>query len=278
MYFSAQLLLLDMIFLTLSRKPGKNLVNALSFVYIFYDLSLSTRLIKLLRFKLNQITRKRSGSTRLTTLLRWEIFILPTRKPWLNQAYHASDVEIVNQISQKTLVKPGLPGFWGGKFQPGLPGKPGNTRLTKHFWLRFLSRDLSYQTFVVNYNLAIIQDNKEILGLPWKPGKTRLSVLVDSCQKPGKSGSTRVYQAHQAFNQTFGARAEIHTVVVFLCVLASSWNSPGAYVRNIASVGSSGWKQATALEVSRRKKNLVASFVTRAEAFFFGGGGGKKLA
>ena len=223
MYFSAQLLLFDMIFLTLSRKPGKNLVNALSFVYIFYDLSLSTRLIKLLRFKLNQITRKRSGSTRLTTLLRWEIFILPTRKPWLNQAY------------QKTLVKPGLPGFWGGKFQPGLPGKPGNTRLTKHFWLGFLSRDLSYQTFMVNYNQAYLESLV-------KPGSTRLSVLVDSCQKPGKSGSTRVYRAHQAFNQTFGARAEIHTVVVFLCVLASSWNSPGAYVRNIAPVGSSCWK------------------------------------
>ena len=61
MYFSAQLLLLDMIFLTLSRKPGKNLVIVLSFVYIFNDLSLSTRLTMLLRFKLNQITRKRSG-------------------------------------------------------------------------------------------------------------------------------------------------------------------------------------------------------------------------
>ena len=68
MQFSAQLLLLDMIFLTLSRKPGKNLVIVLSFVYIFYDLSLSTRLTKLLRFKLNQITRKRSGRTRLTML------------------------------------------------------------------------------------------------------------------------------------------------------------------------------------------------------------------
>ena len=39
-----------------------------------------------------------------------------------------------------------------------------------------------------------------------KPGSTRLSILVYNCQKPGKSGSTRVYQAHQAFNQTFGAR------------------------------------------------------------------------
>ena len=111
MYFSAQLLLLDMIFLTLSRKPGKNLVIVLSFVYIFYDLSLSTRLTKLLRFKLNQITRKRSGRTRLTMLLRWEILTRPTRKLWLNQAYQAFEVEILNQIYQKTLVKPGLPGF-----------------------------------------------------------------------------------------------------------------------------------------------------------------------
>ena len=70
MYFSPQLLLLDMIFLTLSRKPGKNLVIVLSFVYMFYDLSLSTRLTKLLKSKLNQITRKRSGRTRLTMLLR----------------------------------------------------------------------------------------------------------------------------------------------------------------------------------------------------------------
>ena len=82
MYFSAQLLLLDMIFLALSRQPGKNLVIVLSFVYIFYDFSLSTRLTKLLRFKLNLITRKRSGRTRLTTLLRWESFTRPTRKPW----------------------------------------------------------------------------------------------------------------------------------------------------------------------------------------------------
>ena len=57
MYFLAQLLPLDMIFLTLSRKPGKNLVIVLSFVYIFYFyvLSLSTRLNKLLRFKLNHL-------------------------------------------------------------------------------------------------------------------------------------------------------------------------------------------------------------------------------
>ena len=111
MHFSAQLLLLDMIFLTLSRKPGKNLVIVLSFVYIFYDLSSSTRLIKLLRFKLNQITRKRSGRTRFTTLLKWEIFTRPTRKRLLNRAYHASEVGDFNQAYQETLVKPGLPSF-----------------------------------------------------------------------------------------------------------------------------------------------------------------------
>ena len=105
MFFSAQLLLLDMIFLTLSRKPGKNLVTVLSFVYMFYDLSLSARLIKLLRFKLNQITRKRSGRTRLTTLLRWKIFTRPTRKPWLDQAYQAFEVEILNQIYQAFEVE-----------------------------------------------------------------------------------------------------------------------------------------------------------------------------
>ena len=129
-------------------------------------------------------------------LLRWEIFTRPTRKPWLNQAYQAFEVEILNQIYQKTLVKPGLPGFWGGNFQSGLPGKPGNTRLTKHFWLGVLSRDLSYQTFMVNYNQAYLESLV-------KPGSTRLSILIDNCQKPGKSGSTRVYQARQAFNQDF---------------------------------------------------------------------------
>ena len=91
MYFSAQLLLLDMIFLTLSQKPGKNLLIVLSFVYIFYDLSLSTRLTKLLRFKLNQITIKRSGRTRL-------------------------EVADFYQAYQETLVKPGLPCFWGRGF------------------------------------------------------------------------------------------------------------------------------------------------------------------
>ena len=111
MYFSAQLLLLDMIFLTLSRKPGKNLVIVLSFVYIFNDLSLSTMLTKLLRLKLNQITRKRSGRTRLTRLLMWKIFTRPTRKPWLNQAYHASEVGDFIQAYQETPVKPGLPRF-----------------------------------------------------------------------------------------------------------------------------------------------------------------------
>ena len=110
LYFSAQLLLL---------------VIVLSFVYIFYDLSLSTRLTKLLRFKLNQTTRKRSGRTKLTMLLRWEIFTGPTRKPWLNQAYHASEVGDFNQAYQETLVKPGLPSFWGGNCKPDLPENLG---------------------------------------------------------------------------------------------------------------------------------------------------------
>ena len=52
---------------------------------------------------------------------------------------------------------------------------------------------------MVNYNQAYLESLV-------KPGSTRISVLVHNCQKPGKSGSTRVYQAHQAFNQTFGAR------------------------------------------------------------------------
>ena len=100
-------------FITLSRKPGKNLVIVLSACSHNYDLSLSTtcRLTNLLRFKLNQITRKRSGRTRLTMLLRWEIFTRRTRKPWLNQAYHASEVGVFNQAYQETLVKPGLPSF-----------------------------------------------------------------------------------------------------------------------------------------------------------------------
>ena len=64
--------------------------------------SLSTRLTKLLRFKLNHITRKRSGRTRLTTLLRREIFT----RPWLNQAYQAREVENFNQAYQESLAIP----------------------------------------------------------------------------------------------------------------------------------------------------------------------------
>ena len=45
-----------------------------------------------------------------------------------------------------------------------------------------------------------------------KPGTTMPSILVDNCQK---SGSTRVYQAHQAFNQTFGARVFINDLKVW---------------------------------------------------------------
>ena len=52
---------------------------------------------------------------------------------------------------------------------------------------------------MVNYNQAYLESLV-------KPGSTRLSLLVDNCQKPSKSGSTKVYQAHQDFNQTFGAR------------------------------------------------------------------------
>ena len=55
---------------------------------------------------------------------------------------------------------------------------------------------------MVNYNQAYLESLV-------KPGSTRLSILVDNCQKPGKSGSTRVYQAHQAFNQTFGAKVRL---------------------------------------------------------------------
>ena len=56
---------------------------------------------------------------------------------------------------------------------------------------------------MVNYNQAYLESLV-------KPDSTRLSILVDNyCQKPGKSGSTRVYQAHQAFNQTFGARVNL---------------------------------------------------------------------
>ena len=53
---------------------------------------------------------------------------------------------------------------------------------------------------MVNYNQAYLESLV-------KPGSTRVSILLDHCQKPaGKSGSARVYQAHQAFNQTFGAK------------------------------------------------------------------------
>ena len=62
---------------------------------------------------------------------------------------------------------------------------------------------------MVNYNQAYLESLV-------KPGSTRLSILVDNCQKPGKSGSTRVYHAHQAFNQTFGAR--VKTKLVCTCI------------------------------------------------------------
>ena len=69
---------------------------------------LSTGLTKLLRFKLNQISGKKSERTRLTMLLTTEILTRPTRKPWLKQAYHASEVGDFNQAYQQTLLKPGL--------------------------------------------------------------------------------------------------------------------------------------------------------------------------
>ena len=52
---------------------------------------------------------------------------------------------------------------------------------------------------MVNYNQAYLESLV-------KPGSSRLSILVDNCQRPGKSGSTRVYQTQHAFTQTFGAR------------------------------------------------------------------------
>ena len=74
-----------------------------------------------------------------------------------------------------------------------------------------------YQTFTVNYNQAYLESLV-------KPGSTRLSILVDNCQKPGKSGSTRVYQAHQ----TFGARTDttalpggVHLIQVSLYMIQS---------------------------------------------------------
>ena len=104
MYFSTKVLLLDVIALTLSWKPGETLFTC-------NYLPLSTRPTKLLRF---------------TMLLRWEIFFRPTRKPWwnhagllcfysevgdltrptrkiwLNQAYNSFKVKNLCQIYQKT--------------------------------------------------------------------------------------------------------------------------------------------------------------------------------
>ena len=54
---------------------------------------------------------------------------------------------------------------------------------------------------MVNYNQAYLESL--VFESLVKPGSTRLSILVDNCQKLGKSGSTRVYQVHQAFNQTY---------------------------------------------------------------------------
>ena len=67
-----------------------------------------TKLTKLLRFKLNQITGKTSERTRLTMLLTREILTRPTRKSWLKEACHASEVGDFNQAYQETLVKPSL--------------------------------------------------------------------------------------------------------------------------------------------------------------------------
>ena len=55
---------------------------------------------------------------------------------------------------------------------------------------------------MVNYNQAYLESLV-------KPGSTRLSILVENCQKPGKSGLTRDYLDHQAFNQTFGVRVHV---------------------------------------------------------------------
>ena len=41
-------------------------------------------------------------------LLTREILTRPTRKPWLKQAYHASEVGDFNQAYQETLGKPSL--------------------------------------------------------------------------------------------------------------------------------------------------------------------------
>ena len=50
---------------------------------------------------------------------------------------------------------------------------------------------------MVNYNHAYLESLVKL-------GSARLSILLVNCQKLGMSGSTMVYQAHQAFNQTFG--------------------------------------------------------------------------
>lgn len=97
------------------------------------------------------------------------------QKPLSNQAYHSSEVGTFTQAYQETLIKQRLstiwgeklkpdlpgnsgktrkPGFWDGKFQLGPPGKPGNTRLTKHLGLRLFRQNLSYHTFKENYNQA----------------------------------------------------------------------------------------------------------------------------
>ena len=99
MCFSAQLLLLDMIFLTLSRKPGKNLFTAFCPVFKHYFLWFVI---------VNQAYHAFQVGD----------FYQPTRKPWLNQDCHVSEV---------------------GDNYPGLPGKPGNTGLT---WL-----NQAYQAF-----------------------------------------------------------------------------------------------------------------------------------
>ena len=108
-------------------------------------------------------------------------------KPGLPCFY--SEVQDFNQAYQENLVKPGLQCLQTRftrkhrNFQQGLPGKPGNIRLTNHFCLGFFGRNL----------IGKLQ-----------PGLTRLY-----CQKPVKSGSTMVYQVHQAFNQTFGGRVTL---------------------------------------------------------------------
>ena len=122
MYFSTKLLLLDVIALTLLWKPGETLFTFCA-VFTCNYLPLSTRLTKLLRFKLNQITslgepglpcfwggrffsglRGNPGQIRLTMLLRKGILTRPTRKLWLNQANNAFKVKNLNHIYQKTLI------------------------------------------------------------------------------------------------------------------------------------------------------------------------------